>query len=199
MRNQACRPSNQTGSDKSLGQVFLLREFQAGGQYFLPGRCPHDDPLASAAVGGFDHEAAAERRDVAFADDRLADERRQQDGEGGVEPGMDQLHVHGGLVFRPLGKVLRVDEADEVFLSPALEGLKAAVSLRAVEQRAQGHFPFVQGGRRLEQVLRRDRKEGERSFFAGLRDHLHKIGIVFPVPGQAEVVMRHALIIEAGG
>ena len=71
-----------------------------------------------------------------------------------------------------------------------MDRLEARVVLRAVQDGSKGIFPFVQGVDGFEQIVRGNLPEREPAFVTGLFDHLDEVKIIFPVPGQTEVVMH---------
>ena len=132
----------------------------------------------------------AKRSQVQFREGGLFEKRRQENGVRRVNPRTDQFEVHRGFVFRPLREFRWINATLVVFPCPVVDGEETVVTLRAVEQDVERTLSFVQRIDGFKQVIGIDLPSGQALLFADFFDEVNEINIVFPIPGETEVVVH---------
>ncbi len=111
---------------------------------------------------------------------------------GRMQAVADELEVHGGLVAGPEGLLLGIYAEDVVPFSPIHHRLEMRVFFgSAVEQGREGDLTTMEGVHRPIEILWSYLKQGNAMLRACGFKNMHKVRIIFPIPGEAGVKVRH--------
>ena len=175
-----------------LQKIFFVWILLACSQHLLPGGGFKDHSIPTALTGRFDGKTPAQRPQVRWMDGGMFGVWGKDDRVRSVKAAADEFQVHGGFIPRPDGTLLRIHAKRSVPDCPIHQRLEARIGFgSAVEEGCEGNFPIFQSCQHLVQGLRGDLQERHAARSAGGFDQVDEVGVILPVPGQAQVVTRH--------